>query len=321
MAMQLVEYKRNLTVEREERVSIVYTLLPASIQHLLPPIPSIRQTVTLPMRAISTMHSFSMGASAPIPAVETAGVMAVATREEADVTEDLAFSTARTVAMTLSMQHTAAPTLRAQPGATAGVDWKFAGHGLEFALCSGRESRCRLGPDYNAPFERETYITSVKYMLRGLPRDLDESEAQGLRLAMPPALATALSASDVSQRRDSPKYRRPQPRTQQPRVCWPEEKNIVHIAVAAILRFMSWVTPYVILFATSTYRYERKKRILWGITTSIIAGLDAFRRMGEGLAGQAFSDVVDYTVQGALGAMREYFAKEALMRQDIDEMW
>jgi hypothetical protein len=175
---------------------------------------------------------------------------------------------------------------------------------MDLVVNAAQESKAQVGDNYNGPFERAAYIDGVAYMLKGLPRDLDETEVSVLRRSMPPALGDTTPLA----------LEGPEPSAWTER---PTSRNLVHSTCLFILVYasacMRWLMPYVLLFFSELMRYEREykvsENILGTTVAGFTAGLGAMRKIGDGVAGQVLAEAFDYTAEGVSGALKD-FAKE-----------
>ncbi|KAK0715748.1 hypothetical protein B0H67DRAFT_645453 [Lasiosphaeris hirsuta] len=172
------------------------------------------------------------------------------------------------------------------------------GTSIDLITNASRESRCGMSAGYSSPFERAAYVDGVSYMLRGLPRDLDETELTVLRRSMPEPLADALPGSS-----------KPRGHTRRPL----REGNFVHNFLFNILMFLHvwicWATPHALYLAGTLMRFERTNKITEHVLAAVVAAVNALRQIGDGIAGQVISDVCEYTTQGISAALKE-FAQE-----------
>ncbi|KAK5660228.1 hypothetical protein OQA88_12762 [Cercophora sp. LCS_1] len=296
---KMVVHEENLRVEKQERVSLMFSALPTSIQNRLPPIPSIRRTVTMPMRG-SIMHMpFSSGSSTPLSEADTE-VMSVEGSEDAALMESIdysstGYSSARNFISTLGTR-----PVTPDHGNQSGVDWRYAKQGLDLVINSGRESNPHPRSDYhyNSAFERSSYVTGVGYLLDGLPRDLDDTEVMMLQRSIPPSLADSLEFQDARRRGDAGMQR-------------PErQRNLVHMIVLHVLMtlqaWICWALPHVLFFLGETMRVEREYKVTQTLLAVATAWFNAVRSMGDGLAGQIVADAFRYTTKGVESALKDF---------------
>lgn len=164
-----------------------------------------------------------------------------------------------------------------------------------------QESKSDMNSNHNPRFERTAYVDGVAYLLKGLPRDLDETEISLLQRSMPPCVGdrfldedeAASAASDAT------------------------SKNVVHSGLLFMLIYVlaciRWAAPYILLFFSQLMRYEREYKVSENVLGTTMAGvtvwLGVMRRFGDGVAGQVLSEAFDYTAEGVSGALKD-FARE-----------
>lgn len=124
----MVVREENLRVEKQEPVSVMYSVLPTSLQNRLPVIPSIRRTVTMPIRGSMIHMPFSSGSSTPLSEADTE-VMSVEDSDDPALMESIdysstGYSSARNYISTLGTRP-ATPDHQNQ----SGVDWRYAKQG------------------------------------------------------------------------------------------------------------------------------------------------------------------------------------------------
>ncbi|KAK3318488.1 hypothetical protein B0H66DRAFT_239864 [Apodospora peruviana] len=308
-----VVHKEDITVE-EERVSIMFSVLPTSIQNRLPPLGSLRKRVTAPMWAGITSSTFSdpnvttpttpkseVEATAVMDISETAGAL-----KQGAYDKNLAFSQAKNLAssLTFGVGPAATPTTSG-----SGVNWIRGGQGLQLLLTSAQQATCGGIPSKDAQYERMTYINSLQYLLNGLPDDLGASEAAMLRLSMPTALAETLPGAGTGVGTAG--------------VASGRQRNFVHSILLFLLMLFNswihWITPYCLLLFGKVLRYERRYKVAEKVMANTGAGISlaivALRSMGDGAPGQTLSRIIEYTAQGVSGALSEFADQELVNRR------
>lgn len=106
--------------------------------------------------------------------------------------------------------------------------------------------------DESESFERKAYVDGVTYLLRGLPADLDEYEADLIRAALPPQLASRevmVSRSGAATPLAGPGF----------------PKSLVHrlvqVTVLNLFLLAHFLLPYIITILKSAAKVERKYKI------------------------------------------------------------
>ncbi|KAK2067505.1 hypothetical protein P8C59_001242 [Phyllachora maydis] len=282
----------------EERVSIMYSVLPTSIQSRLPPLPSIRRTVGGGNCSSAFISAPSSGATTPISEAETA-ILDMSRTEETALTESLDMADLKS--------SYAATTPLASPRLVraSGVDWRCGRQGMDLVVNAVHESKGHMAPGYNPRFERAAYLDGVAYMLKGLPCDMDETEVAVLRRSLPGNVTERVPVVSINNG-----------------VCVPDGgdasgRNVVHSSLLFVLVYflacVRFVLPYILLFFSELMRYEREYKVSENVLGTTMAGftvgLGAMRRFGDGMAGQVLAEAFDYTAEGVSAALKD-FAKE-----------
>ncbi|KAK4214880.1 hypothetical protein QBC37DRAFT_142147 [Rhypophila decipiens] len=342
--------QQDFRMEENTQMSIFYNVMPDSLRNRIPPIPSFRRKVSGPRDAATTAvpgatsstcsspavarattpttdkHAvglfgspFSSGCTTPVSDAETAVMHMSEASSEADTdqqtTPDLdafAFADARNLASSMSMLPPA------PENNDTGINWRCGAQGFGLVISSAQESRSRRSDDYNSCFERSSYIDGVQYMLQGLPRDLDPTEAAILRRSMPPALSDSLSSKDrhhSHRKLSSDPYVDGTDKTFSRAVD--DDRNLVHSLLLFVLIYMKnwmlWVMPYVLLLSGEVISFEREHNIAGMVLSKCMAGMSASLRaikaMSHGPLGQYLGSVLEYFAEGVSGALQE-FAKD-----------
>ena len=171
--------------------------------------------------------------------------------------------------------------------------------GVELVLNSSQES-CNAGSHYNASFERGSYITGVQYMLKGLPRNLGDTEVMILQRSMPQSLRQ-MPEEDLGQsgRRKESLHK---------------DRNLVHTIVLSLLMHVhicvTWFIPHLVALMGEVVRFERDHKMAESIFGLCVVTCNALRKMGDGVAGQVLSDALEYTASGVSGAFKEFAEDE-----------
>jgi len=165
---------------------------------------------------------------------------------------------------------------------------------------SGQESKRSPSPDYDSAFERSSYVTGVRYLLDGLPEDLDESEVMFLQSSMPPTL---IESFDLPASRNSRLRRSEQREPQAPH-------NLIHRIMICVLTYLemcwNWTWPRALFCLGEIMRVEREHqvvKIVLNMTTTLFLALC---NMWDTFAGQAASRVLRYGTEGVEGAFKEF---------------
>lgn len=151
-------------------------------------------------------------------------------------------------------------------------------------------------------FERKAFVDGLTYLLKALPRDLDEGELKRIQSALP----DNVKEQELSLIRAERDPDRTTNRTNRPR-------SIIHrgvqMTVVNMIFFLSFLMPYLLLLVRYVARVERKYKIS---ETLIGHGVDlansigkqsaslteAVGQMNEGKVAQALLEVFVWTIDG-----------------------
>lgn len=161
------------------------------------------------------------------------------------------------------------------------VDWKYGRQGIALVDNAREESKETREQGATTPFERSAYIDGVSYLLKGLPRDLDETEVTVLRKALRSPLVVPPPAGSVRRASTARDVRR--------------KRSIVHRVVQmfvaqAIVCFCA-VWPYALLMFHYMTRFERRYNLARGLIALNVGLASAFAGHGKNIA-VAFNDML-----------------------------
>jgi hypothetical protein len=157
----------------------------------------------------------------------------------------------------------------------------------------------------------------MAYLLRGLPADLTLEETLSLQVALPPALDTH-TRSDVHALLPVPQ------RNQSPQRTCPQDATILHRLTATLVLqtfiLIQFLLPYIKLFLSHTYQFERKHQITKRLVNTGITTVDELGRrslelsrtvcqMNDGMVGQAISEMTTWWVAGVTGGLQQGLAE------------
>lgn len=149
-------------------------------------------------------------------------------------------------------------------------------------------------------FERKAFVDGVTYLLKALPRDLDEGELKRIQCALP----DQLTQPDLALTRTGHESNQVTP--SQPR-------SIIHrgvqMTVVNLIFVLSFLAPYLLLLVRYAARLERKYKIsekLVGHGVDIVNSIgkqsasltEAIGQMNDGKVAQALLEVFVWTVDG-----------------------
>lgn len=195
----------------------------------------------------------------------------------------------------------------------SGVGWEFVAPALQLLhLAASQSSQLSLNPGHGnsedtstaldpaAAVVRHLYIDALKYLLRGLPTDLDEPEVASLRSSLSPTLTPPAP----------PATHAPNSAAQAPL----QKPSLLHRALARtiVLVFtltytvLAVVLPYLRVLFANLWRYEREHRVCQRVLEE---GTRLWIGLGKGAVGLAWEcgggDVVEWVVEGVQGGVRE----------------
>ncbi|KAK3379916.1 hypothetical protein B0T24DRAFT_696023 [Lasiosphaeria ovina] len=239
----------------------------------------------------------------------------------APTTRSLVFSKAKSVVSALRM-----PTPMPIASSPSGVGWKMGKQGLNLIMSSGQEAvygtvcagqaTAAAPGDYDAQLERATYIDGVKYLLDGLPRDLDGAEVAGLRLAMPAELVDSVALLD-----EDPQTRHR--RARQKRSTSTEDRSLAHSCMMFVLGWLvsclSWCRPLFFLWAAAVLRVEREFKLAEKIMRFAVVlareVCEAVVTVSNSPTGHAMSDALGFASDGVSGFLYEFARDEMTSRR------
>ncbi|EFW98673.1 hypothetical protein CMQ_4525 [Grosmannia clavigera kw1407] len=172
----------------------------------------------------------------------------------------------------------------------AEVNWKYGQNGLRTLESALREAG---DPDRLPALERQLYVESVAYLLRGLPADLDSGELHGLRHAAPSALLDSTSGANRSL----------------PHV-------VTHWLVTRMYGLILLLIPVVTCLVRIAIELDRKYHIpeavfAWGMAMFLVLYKNSVElfvavcNMADGRVGRAFDDGTAYVASGVASGFRE----------------
>ncbi|KAL1879366.1 hypothetical protein VTK73DRAFT_7097 [Phialemonium thermophilum] len=282
---------------KKETMSILYSALMPSVQGRLPPEASIRRSMT----ATDTC-------SIPIlTSPESASTSAYVASQgwEDDIVDSRRSSWALPDSTALQGRYDSAST-RPASADRLGVDWMCGQQGVQLIVNARREAgRQSLSGNYNAQFERNTYIDGVSYLLRGLPSDLDKTEAAVLRKSLPAPVV------------DSPTFaREPAERTSRDAHERSLLRRITKLLVAQLIVWLVFIWPHVVQLLRKLMQFEREHRISENIFGRSISFANTFAKVGmaaalavcnmcDGKAKDIVADGIAWTVQGVVAGFSD----------------
>jgi hypothetical protein len=169
---------------------------------------------------------------------------------------------------------------------------------------SGQESERIPNANYDSYLERSSYVSGVRYLLDGLPEDLDESEVMLLQSGMPQPL---VEWNDFPLSRNSRVRRSEQHEPQSP-------PNLIHKIMILMLTYleMGWnlTWPRALFFMGEVMRVEREHQVLKVLIEVAAVVFQWVSAMWDSFAGQTVSKVVRYGTEGLEGALKEFASRK-----------
>ncbi|OIW32123.1 hypothetical protein CONLIGDRAFT_641873 [Coniochaeta ligniaria NRRL 30616] len=281
---------------KRQTVSVLFSVLPLSIQSRLPPMLSMATTPSGGYEDKTWNSRTSSGATTPFTEADTL------VGDEDGVVEIVDFAAGRT-----DMQS------RSDIG-PSGIDWRCGRPGLELLISAVDEStnaavlRSGRRSSHNTTFERRAYLDGVSYLLRGLPQDLDETEVSVLMRALPSSVA--------GEQRDA---RGRLVYSGQPRHGYGKPSVLQKSMRAVVARAIVWfciLWPYILVLLKWVAAYEKKHRISEQVVAQGVAMVtacgkwtvsifEAIFSRGDGRLGQALADTVAWTLHDMIAGVSE----------------
>ncbi|RYN19669.1 hypothetical protein AA0119_g8433 [Alternaria tenuissima] len=311
--------------ETSYRPSMLYSVLPTVVSNHLPTIPSLRQS----LNDVRNRGSHSKSASVdelPQPETPPPGYssippsgsitphrLSVALGEADAAFVDDAEDRPGSSGSALPQQY------RAQETST-GIGWSYASLGTSLMAQASRESSefISTSDETSATLTRQLYVHGVTYLLRGLPSKLTPEETSSIQAALPQNLVETRLTADthallaVSQH-TAATHRAP-----------PRDPTILHRLTATLVLqsfiLMQFLLPYIKLFLSHTYQFERKHQITKRLVNTSVATVDDIGRktlrlsqtvcqMNDGMVGQVINEVAVWWVRGITGGVQEGIAE------------
>ncbi|CAK7273703.1 hypothetical protein SEPCBS119000_005794 [Sporothrix epigloea] len=314
----------------DDMPSFLKAALPASIQSRIPKMPLLRRTAsmqgifsrsestsTLTSESILSLNpsSSSSACSSPPPSRPSTSA---GTHSRQSSGKD-----ASEMGLVLATRSRPSP-----PGVLlSDVQWKYAQNGFHTLQNALREAS---DPDRVPELERQIYVESISYLLRGLPNDLQEREVSQLRSAAPQGLLDIQEISFSGMAMPAEQlgvYGSTLPPGASMSVPGPlngkaytKKRSLPHIAthwlVTKIYTFILLLIPLAASFARWAIEMERKYRVPEAALSCATAVLLMLYRnsvelyvavcdMGDGSVGRALDDGTVYLANGVVAGFRE----------------
>lgn len=180
------------------------------------------------------------------------------------------------------------------------------------------------GIDETSPvLTRQLYLHGMTYLLRGLPTDLTPEELLSLQAATPQSMVYC--QTDPASHALVPRSGQTQVQRDMPQ----QDPSILHRVTATLVLqtfiFIQFLLPYIKIFLSHAYQFEREHQITRRFVNGSITTVDDIGRrslrlsqticqMNNGKVGQAINDMTIWWVQGVTGGMQQGF-EEGLNRE------
>lgn len=180
------------------------------------------------------------------------------------------------------------------------------------------------GIDETSPvLTRQLYLHGMTYLLRGLPSDLTPEELLSLQAAAPQSLM--YMQADPSTHALVPRSGQSQVQRDMP----PQDPSFLHRVTATLVLqtfvLIQFLLPYIKLFLSHAYQFEREHQITRRFVNGSITTVDDIGRrslrlsqticqMNDGKVGQAINEMTIWWVRGVTGGMQQGF-EEGLNRE------
>ncbi|KAF1833711.1 hypothetical protein BDW02DRAFT_598869 [Decorospora gaudefroyi] len=305
------------------RPSMLWSILPTVVSNRLPAIPSLRQSL-IDVRSRSTHSKCNSVTELPHPETPPPGYSSIppsgsVTPHRLSVAlGEAEFDLADNTSERPGSSRSTLPPLFDTPETSTGIRWKYASLGTSLMAQASRESNTLISSsdETSTRLTRQLYMHGMTYLLRGLPAQLTQEEMLSLQAALPQGLETKNDLDTnglllISQRDQSPQRTAPQ------------DVTLLHRITATIVLqsfiIVQLLLPYIKLFLSHTYQFERKHQITkrlvnTGVTTVDELGRRSLRlsqtvcQMNDGMVGQAINEMTIWWVRGVTGGVQEGLA-------------
>ncbi|KAI3331526.1 hypothetical protein HD806DRAFT_162473 [Xylariaceae sp. AK1471] len=272
----------------QQKVSMVFNMLPTSVQCRIPPFKSLRRSVSL-----SILPSRRQSARDGVEEFTAAH------RDDSQVVTSA------------EAQMRAATQPRREIMTASGVRWRYAKQGTNMHRIADLEKE-------DPAFTRKSYIDGVAYMLMALPDNLNDQEVAVIREALPPSIADA-SLVDGRNGRTIGWKPSPEGRTVLQRCV----ANLVALLVVLMHLVLSCATVVVRVGA----QYERKHNISQQMVSrgfviatavgrhSVVLSAKIYA-MSDGRVGKAVSNIATWTAESVSCGIQDGI-RQGLMMTDM----
>ncbi|KAM0277101.1 hypothetical protein ACHAQH_006045, partial [Verticillium albo-atrum] len=242
----------DVKMEQTTVSSTVLSLLPTSLQSRLPPLRSVRKSVSMQ----TCQSSMTNRTSAHEPTTPTPKPRGSPQKRSLIADSPSQVSYASTLVDEDSMDS-------APPSPSSGVHWRYAQQGLSLLSVAQDEARQPLA---SSDFERKAFLDGAEYIIKALPTDLSTQELDRLRTSAPRGLVFApcgCASSTSSSRCHSPHGRSASARRQRSLL-----HRWVRAAVVQMFVLVHLALPYVVLLVRLAARAEREYNISQNVASA-----------------------------------------------------
>ncbi|KAK8243168.1 hypothetical protein IWZ00DRAFT_357768 [Phyllosticta capitalensis] len=331
-------------LQQDDAPSTVYAILPALIQSRIPRLRSLRRTVSnfrnstpaQPRQSLPYTCGPDASASQTPPPRYTSRPSSATRRRGSGVSDSGSVQTLSDDALiderpSSSSSATPLPVYRAFE-MQSGINWKYANQGLSLLTTALQEQSTLGALDHSTPsFSRQLYLHALTYLLKGLPSDLSADEKLSIETALPPDTIKVVHVDAANGQLVCSDSQRTAVHARNP----PPEPSWLHRMLAAsivqLFLFLHLLLPYVKLFLSQAYQYEREHRISERLFASSIQTVDELGRrsirvtnaicqMNDGKVGQALNDLTLWWLRAVTGGIHEGVSEGFLIlgaREDV----
>ncbi|KAI1095878.1 hypothetical protein F5B19DRAFT_439411 [Rostrohypoxylon terebratum] len=280
---------------------VVFNMLPTSVQSRLPAFRSLRRSTSL------SILSFRRRSLSPPKDMEQ---MMIARTEEDSVVELPPCSETASNATSSGLevdQKRSSVCSDSSPNTHSGVKWNYATQGSYLQHSAAHETT-------DSAFARKSYIDGVAYMLKALPDDMDDYEANVIRQALPNSFRRVETDKRVE---GGPKWL-PSDRA----------KTFLHCTVQGFVSSLVLFAYLLLSFLSAVIRtgahYERQYNISQHIVSSSFILVTAARKqsgalsekigaINDGRLGKLLSDLIAWTIESIAGGVQDGIGQGLLL--------
>lgn len=207
------------------------------------------------------------------------------------------------------------PVSDEKKGSPDDINWSLAKQGLTLATLASQEAITL--PAQSSTLTRQLYLHGLTYLLRSLPQDLSQEELMNLRHAAPPGITMLRNGLESTTGTSTPvKASRKAPSSQDISVF----QHLTATIVCYIFLLVQFLLPYIKLFISKCYRWEREHQISKRVFNRSINTVDNLGRKGleitrtvcqvnDGQLAQAIKDVTLWFLQDVAAGVQQGIAE------------